>query len=211
MPTAAEFKRHIAERNATERRAVGGFLKAVRTEETMSVAFNHLSRLIERGGLERALIQIPGVPVCEAFKRQFLSTWVVDNGWFPNGSRIFITALRHLLPRYDGPGLTLFRGQWVQSLQDGFYGLSWTTDEDIGRQFAQQAARCHSEHHEPGEGGVLLRTEAPAGAIICAPALNVDLGNDVENEYIVDPRFLTAVHVIERFPEVPYSRDDVAA
>jgi hypothetical protein len=50
-------------------------------------------------------------------------------------------------------------------------------------------------------GSLLLSACAPRNAIICVPAL---LNNRYgEEEYIVDPRLLTSIQVIERFPQRP--------
>ena len=71
------------------------------------------------------------------------------------------------------------------------YGMSWTADEDVARQFAQRTAR------DVIGGSVLLRCVAPANAIVSAVAIND--GRYCEREYVVDRRHLGWVEVLERF------------
>jgi hypothetical protein len=105
-------------------------------------------------------------------------------------------GLRALLPRYKGGAVRLYRGEGFSNRRRRTYGLSWSAGADIAREHALKA------ESRTGKGGtVLLETFAPADAIICAPAL---LKADwQEREYILDRRRLTAVKVLERFPQLP--------
>ena len=63
---------------------------------------------------------------------------------------------------------------------------------------ARDFALAHSQHYQGGS--VLLRTRAPAAAIICDTGhINNRHGED---EYIVDRRQLGAVTVLERFAQM---------
>jgi hypothetical protein len=104
---------------------------------------------------------------------------------------LLLTALRILLPAYDGPPMILYRGQ----LPDDPIGLSWSRSRHIAVKFALYAdanvdpldleASARRRGLQPRQGTV-LRALAQPDAIICAPCL---LGH-AEGEYIVDPRRL---------------------
>ena len=46
-------------------------------------------------------------------------------------------ALRILLPAYDRPGLTLYRGESVDRWRAQAYGFAWTNDISVARMFAR--------------------------------------------------------------------------
>ncbi len=108
---------------------------------------------------------------------------------------ILLRALGVLLPVYEGPDLTLYRGETMFCRRRGRYGISWTRDLAVAREFAAGEMRsCVG-------GSVVLRAAVPANAIIFSPHLS---GSDTygESEYLVDRRGLGVVGVIERFAEV---------
>lgn len=105
---------------------------------------------------------------------------------------LLLDALRNLLPTYTGDGLKLFRGENIDRWKVGACGFLWTPKMDIARMFARGLNGGH------GEGGLLLSTEATAGAIITGPNEHSrELGED---EYIVDGRNLTRITVEEYYP-----------
>jgi hypothetical protein len=108
---------------------------------------------------------------------------------------VLIDFLRAVLPRYTGPAIALFRGETFMNRKHRSYGFSWSANEKIARDYAQR------ENWRASQGGsVLLKTKAPARAVICAPAL---LNNRYgEEEYFVDRRRLTKVVVLERFSQL---------
>jgi hypothetical protein len=123
-------------------------------------------------------------------------------GWLAHGDHIrletgddgvLVDGLRVLLPAYDGPGLTLYRGDAFRYRCRRTYRLSWSSQRDCGEGFAQDLWQTF-------EGGsVLLCTDAPAASIFCAPHL---LGDDYgEAEYLVDRRRLRTVRVLQRYPQ----------
>jgi hypothetical protein len=117
--------------------------------------------------------QIPGEAV--------LWFWTTDGFHISDslkGDRILETVLKTLLPPYRGPGLTLYRGEAVERHRAGIYGMSWTTDLETARTFAQRRERGTP-------GGVLLELEASSDMIFCSPTQrSIELG---EYEYLVDP------------------------
>jgi hypothetical protein len=65
---------------------------------------------------------------------------------------LFFAALRRLLPAYDGPPRTLFRGQRVSQP----IGMSWTRSFNIAEAFAIYGTAAPREQGEPRKDGVLL-------------------------------------------------------
>jgi hypothetical protein len=128
-------------------------------------------------------------------QRRFLGLWQ-RVPWGPvrqwvGDDELFVTALRVLLPSYDGPAIKLFRGQ----LADEPVGLSWTRSYLVALKFALYGAENAdannlSKARIPARaGGVVLSSLVHSRAIICAPCL---LGHR-EGEYIVDPRSLRKI------------------
>jgi hypothetical protein len=122
--------------------------------------------------------------------------------WFTKGHHIrhhvgddnlLLDALYLLLPCYEGPGLTLYRGESFSRWQHGAYGSAWSTKIDVARMFARGLNAMYPR------GGVLLSTDAPANAIITGPsAHSVWLQ---EYEYVVDRRKLREVTLLACFPQ----------
>jgi hypothetical protein len=106
---------------------------------------------------------------------------------------LLAAALRRLLPPYEGPGLTLYRGEQAARVSRGEVGFGWTQDRAVAEMFA--AGLCTTY---PG-GGVLLETAAPADAIIAAPGAHSSyLG---EREFVVDPQRLGAIVALAHFAQ----------
>jgi hypothetical protein len=94
--------------------------------------------------------------------------------------RMLVRALRVLLPPYQGPAMTLFRGDSAYNRKCRTYGLAWTSDRAIAAAFAENG------YWRTFEGGsAVLQTIAPSDSIICAPCLHDDRYG--ETEYLVDP------------------------
>ena len=99
--------------------------------------------------------------------------------WVRN-DEVFFTALRKLLPPYEGPPGQLFRGQSI----DEPVGVSWTDDYDIAFRFAFfDPSRAATSEAPLRPHGVLLAGQMHH-AIICAPCLH----GYGDREYVVDPR-----------------------
>lgn len=104
-------------------------------------------------------------------------------------------ALQRLLPPYDGPDLTLYRGEQAARAAAGRFGFGWTPARSVAEMFASGLCATYAG------GGVLLSAEMPAAGIIAAPsAHSAYLG---EFEHIIDPRLLGTVTEIARFPCSP--------
>jgi hypothetical protein len=112
-----------------------------------------------------------------------------------NDDLVLTAALRVLLPRYTGPGLTLYRGDSALNRRRRTYGLSWSASVVTAANFARGPWRSFTG------GSVLLRAPVPPEAIVCATALHGDEHD--EAEYLVDRRYLRRVDVIKRYGEPP--------
>lgn len=92
------------------------------------------------------------------------------------------------LPRYDGPGRELYRGENIDRFEEGRVGSAWSDRQETASMFA-------SGLNAVGKGGVLLRVHAPAEAIIAGPSKHSQWLN--ESEFTVDIRRLPSDQFIE--------------
>ena len=158
---------------------------------------------VESAGLWReALLAVRSMPMPSSAVSQGFQTL-----WTTRGHRIreqaaddiaMLDALRVLLPPYTGGIVTLYRGESLERWNAGRLGSAWTTRRDIAEMFAGGLNAI-----EP-DGGVLLATDAIAGAVIAGPnhhSVWLD-----EHEYVVDRRQLRAVILVERFPPLAGNR-----
>lgn len=105
--------------------------------------------------------------------------------------RILVTLLKVVLPKYDGPDMVLFRGENADRLTINRVGMCWSASEGIARMFGRGLNAMHS-------GGVLLKCQVPAEAIIAGPSNHSRyLG---EEEFTVDSALLSRVEIMERYP-----------
>lgn len=95
------------------------------------------------------------------------------------------------LPRYEGPDLLLFRGENVDRHAAGHIGTAWTADQETARIFAEG-------NNAVGSGGLILRTTAPASAIIAGPSHHSRYLD--ESEFSLDTRRLAGIDVVKRYP-----------
>jgi hypothetical protein len=111
-------------------------------------------------------------------------------------------AARKLFPvGYTGSPLRLYRGTTLPERRTRLYGFSWTTQQDMARQFANQhsedAQRLAASTTYTGATsdfeGVVLETVAPANAVLL---MREDEGYYDEQEVVVDPFSLGEVRVI---------------
>ena len=147
------------------------------------------------GGWKRAMMRATKLDaVADDIRAAFLIVWIESKyiRQEVGNRRILADALRRLLPRAAaGAPTVLYRGaSWMERVRR-IYGISWTSRLDIARRFAEQWT-------QPGVvtyGGVILKTAAPAEAILLT---REDENYFDEGEVIVDPFFLGNVEVVER-------------
>lgn len=140
-----------------------------------------------------ALAKVAKLPSVSAdIQRAFVLIWV-ESKMLPLrvGHRPTLAAALHrLLPgaQVKAP-LVVYRGTSNHERRRGHYQFSWTTDIAVARRFAE-----HRSHPELGFQGLILRTEAPPGAVLLIrkPEDYYD-----EGEVVVDPFRLGKVERIE--------------
>lgn len=118
--------------------------------------------------------------VCHHFLRQ-----LVDD------DEALLDALPVWLPAYVGGGLTLYRGENSERFEQGKLGWAWSTQQKTAITFASGLNAFAS-------GGLLLRAEVDATAVIAGPSMHSTRID--EHEFTVDPRKVSSVNVIARFP-----------
>ena len=192
--------RRVAERLREMRRADGFVLRdftTALTKDDLALLRDVLQQIEARGLWRRAMLSAARLaPLSAVMQQRFLSIWlsngdhirqeIMDDGVLVNGLRV-------LLPAYDGPGRTLYRGDSFYNRRRRTYGLSWSSERDCGESFARGVWQTFDG------GSVLLCTDAPAASIVCAPHL---LGDDYgEAEYLIDRRRLRTVRLLKRYPQ----------
>jgi hypothetical protein len=107
--------------------------------------------------------------------------------------KLLVRLLRHLLPRYEGDTIELFRGENRNRWENKTIGLAWTANLDTARMFGGGL-------NAVGTGGLLLRARFESEAIISGPnAHSIYLG---EGQFTVDPFAGTAILVVESYPAI---------
>ncbi|MDU4128638.1 hypothetical protein [Pantoea sp.] len=125
----------------------------------------------------------------------FHTKWI-ESGHFIRAKIKDDEAVAHLLsklmPKYDGEGLTVFRGENEHRFNSGQIGFCWTADREVAEMYACGLNACRGQ-------GVLLKAYAPSDAIFSGPnAHSRYLG---ENEVTVDPMKLNDLQIISIYPK----------
>lgn len=184
----------LAEERATARRTLANLTAAISIGDAEAA----VTALIEASQLfilPQAIRRIARLhDASDSVREAFLAMWVYrgDHLRQEAGSDLeLIDALRVMLPPYRGPSLTLYRGDGAWNRRRRTYGLSWTTSVEVARGFAAGIWR------NTEGGSVVVRCDAPAEAIICAPSLEGSRYD--EAEFLVDRRRLGRVRLVERY------------
>lgn len=131
-----------------------------------------------------------------AAQAKFLDTWARVGGSLmikeTGDDDLFFSALRVLMPSYEGSSIQLWRGQRANDP----LGFSWSRSLHIAVKFALFGTANVNPLSLPKrlpscEGAALLNTEASPRDIVCAPCLHGHL----EGEYVVDPRGLSVKRI----------------
>lgn len=120
--------------------------------------------------------------------------WTVNGGYLRRkirNDKLIRSVLRHALPGYQGPGITLYRGECRFLYEKKKIGFCWSPDIIVARQFAQGPNAMES-------GGVLLEAFAPEEAILAGPNQHSSVWLR-ESEYTCDPDQMREIRVIEVF------------
>jgi hypothetical protein len=125
--------------------------------------------------------------------KTLLMLWNVRGLWsIPRALRenlwLFTDILRHFVPQYDGPGLTLYRGQCRGRHKNGVYGIAWTSRREIAEQFSKLR----------DTPGVVVKMNASTDMIvlrvsdfISTSKTNEKNLSEYEDEFLICPRLLT--------------------
>lgn len=146
----------------------------------------------EWGTLIRALITRP--PKDGAIADRFHTIWHTSHHHIRElvgDDELLMDMLWTWLPRYRGQDLVLYRGENIDRLELGRIGTAWSVNEKTAQMFA-------SGWNATGNGGVILETTAPAGAIIAGPSAH-SIRMD-EHEFTVDWRKLSTIIRNRHFP-----------
>lgn len=141
----------------------------------------------------RTLLDTP--PRDAAMSEQFHTQWHVVGHRVReliDDDDLVIDMLWVWLPRYEGPSLSLYRGENIDRYKSGRVGSSWSDREEVAEMFA-------SGLNSPGSGGTILRAMAPSDAIVAGPSWHSAewLG---EREFTVDTRRLGPIERLRDFP-----------
>jgi hypothetical protein len=107
--------------------------------ERFGAALVAVDRLgITKPAFRRLCMRMPNVS--DGIRAHFLTVWRHHGDHIRDevdDDRILVRALRLLLPRYAGPGMTLFRGDSMFNRRRKTYGVAWSADENVADTFAQ--------------------------------------------------------------------------
>jgi hypothetical protein len=138
------------------------------------------------------LLSLPSVP--NELSQAFHTTWTVEGRQIReqvNDDLLVAALLRHMLPKYAGGEIDLYRGENIDRFERGITGFCWTSLIDTAETFAQGLNATR-------KGGLLLSVRASPAWIIAGPsAHSVDIN---EHEYTVQPQLLKGVVVVRRYP-----------
>ena len=181
-PTVAEFRERLKHQRTEKRRRLNAMIDGA-TADDPSAFFENLSEIANYYDPRAAFLRLRRHRTFPfSLRALFARCWVrYGDGCRKdvNDDLLVLDVLRCLLPPYEGPGLTLYRGDSAFNRRRRTYGMSWSASRGASPPILpKRHRRVYSD------GSVLLEAEAPPDAIVFAPALHV---NDyAEDEYVVD-------------------------
>jgi len=127
-----------------------------------------------------------------SYDREAIHTlWTVNGGHLRRKIKnddLVLDVLLKYLPKYEGEGLIVYRGECRFLFEDKKIGFCWTPKEKVAMVFASGLNSIES-------GGILLKAFAPKNAIISSP--NEHSSKQMEEyEYTCNPRLLENIEVI---------------
>ncbi len=130
-------------------------------------------------------------------KDRIHTLWTVNGGHLRRkvaNDDLVLSVLMRVLPRYEGDGLVLYRGECKFLFDENKLGFCWTPEESVARMFASGLNAIES-------GGVLLRAYAPKHAILSPP--NTHSAHQMQEfEYTCNPKLLEDIKVISSFNKI---------
>ena len=100
---------------------------------------------------------------------------------------LFVDALKHHCLPYEGPAISLYRGELRARHERGVYGIAWTSSLQQAENFAERRRIVYE-----GEG-IVLKINALPEMIVVGP--NDHSSRIEEHEYLVDPRLIRGVSI----------------
>lgn len=179
-----------------ETRTISAFIDALKKDDRQQLC-EALEQIDENvaSGWRRTFLRIARLDsIDQGLRLAFLQIWLESGDHLRQevgDDLLLVRGLRVLLPPYDGPAVTLYRGETAGNRRDRTYGLSWSSDRNVAEAYATTGLCRTCEF-----GSVLLQALSPPEAIICAPAAHDD--RFAEAEYLVDRRRLRDVTVLQR-------------
>jgi hypothetical protein len=128
--------------------------------------------------------------VSPTIRSEFLNEWAFSGRHVRScaySDALLVDALRLIFGDYQGPALRLFRGESLNNCRRRRTGVSWTTSRKVADIFASQWPES-----------VMLETVAPRQAILGAVP-SWTLKGLYAQEYVVDPRALGCVRIVQRY------------
>lgn len=141
--------------------------------------------------------ELSNILALDSFPAEYVSAF--HTYWIVAGHRIrsqiandklLAKLLRHVLPKYDGSELNLYRGENTDRWESKQLGFCWSQSIEVARMFARGL-------NSVGNGGVLLSCNCKPAWIISGP--NEHSRWLQEEEYTVDPSLVLDVKVISKF------------
>jgi len=130
-----------------------------------------------------------------ALKKAFHTVWI-ERGKFIREQLANDQNLTKLLalcmPTYDGPGLTVFRGENEHRFNSGDIGFCWSEEIETAKLFASGLNACNGR-------GLIIKAYAPPEAIYSGP--NDHSRYIDEHEVTLNPRLITGIKVIKFYPK----------
>lgn len=162
---------------------------------TTPMSIEHLREITRTGAWKpHALALLSGSAPSRHFVGDFAAYWIEGGHHIRDqlaDDRLLARLLRYALPPYEGPALTLWRGENRDRWQRRQIGFAWTSDLDVARMFGRGL-------HAVRSGALLLKGRFEPEAIISGPNRHSHyLG---EGQFTVDPRYASSIAVVEAFP-----------
>jgi len=177
---------HSGEYSTEARSVAKGFLAGFYDIETNSQTWLHAFRFLS------GEVSLPGLD-----PKSVHTLWTANGGCLRNKLRddeLLLAVLRRTLPRYQGPGIELFRGECSFLFEEAKVGLCWTPHREVAKRFAAGRNAVESE-------GLLIRAFAPPESILAGPNDNSSRVLE-EFEYTCNPNLMTDFEIIARFSKL---------
>jgi hypothetical protein len=154
-PTVAEFRERLKHQRTEKRRRLNAMIDGA-TADDPSAFFENLSELANYYDPRAAFLRLRRhrtFPL--SLRALFARCWVrYGDGWRKdvNDDLLVLDVLRCLLPPYEGPGLTLYRGDSAFNRRRRTYGMSWSASRGVAADFAQKAPARLQRRQRPARG-----------------------------------------------------------